>query len=808
MAITDPLVLPGDVVLVPVETLADAVRAQLPCDAGDWAISRPGSRTPSRILNAASAELVRGFGAPRTIVEAVLRHSGGVREAAERTLEEAYPLLQRLWSEGFLAEAGSASAEPLSSSFAPGEVVGDDGGWRVVSCVQTLADTELYQARGPLGVAALKIERRPGLALPSIEREAAILRQLEGTAAGAPRLLAAGEHRGRRYLACEWWPGIDAAAAAAELRRRGAAGRAELLALLGAIARAFAALHERGVVHGDVHPRNVLVSAAGEVQLIDFGLAAAAAGPGGGGPGRGGVGFFLEPELAAAALAGAPPPVATPAGEQYGLAALLYLLASGDHYLDFSLERERMLRQIAEQPPLSFGARGVAPWPELEAPLGRALAKASADRFPGVGDLARAIEGLRAPAPAAAERSAGAEPRAGTASRAGADSGTVAALLARVLARTDPDGELFATGLPAPSASVAFGAAGIACALHRIAAARGDAVLLAHADLWCTRAAGLGGEEACYSRKLDISPETVGRVSPYHTASGIRVTAALIAHARCDPEAQAAAAAGFVAAVTAQAAPGALDLTLGRSGTLLAASLLLELADGEGCDPVAALGAETLDALWLALDPLPPAGEIAAGPAQPFLNLGMAHGWAGCLYATLRFCRRAGGRLPAGLERRLAELADAAEPWGRGLRWPWHGADRHAAGTMSGWCNGSAGFVFLWTLAERVLGEPAYGRLAEGAAWNAWEAEHGSASLCCGLAGRSYALLNFHRHAGGAAWLERARELGERAARAIGGETGPPHSLYRGEVGVAALAADLERPEAAAQPFFEDEGWP
>jgi hypothetical protein len=34
-----------------------------------------------------------------------------------------------------------------------------------------------------------------------------------------------------------------------------------------------------------------------------------------------------------------------------------------------------------------------------------------------------------------------------------------------------------------------------------------------------------------------------------------------------------------------------------------------------------------------------------------------------------------------------------------------------------------------------------------------------------------------------------------------------PDSLYKGEVGVAALVADLARPEEAAQPFFGDEGW-
>jgi serine/threonine-protein kinase len=189
----------------------------------------------------------------------------------------------------------------------------------------------------------------------------------------------------------------------------------------------------------------------------------------------------------------------------------------------------------------------------------------------------------------------------------------------------------------------------------------------------------------------------------------------------------------------------------------------------------------------------------------------MAHGWAGYLYASLRWCRTTGTPWPGRLAERLAELADCAEPWRRGLRWRWYGGEtgeRRDDGMMPGWCNGSAGFVHLFTLAHKVTAEPLYRRLAEGAAWNAWEAPDGIGSLCCGLAGRAYALLNLHRHGGGADWLARARELAEGAAADLAWAEESPDSLYRGEVGPAVLAADLVRPEWAAMPFFEDEGWP
>jgi serine/threonine-protein kinase len=104
-------------------------------------------------------------------------------------------------------------------------------------------------------------------------------------------------------------------------------------------------------------------------------------------------------------------------------------------------------------------------------------------------------------------------------------------------------------------------------------------------------------------------------------------------------------------------------------------------------------------------------------------------------------------------------------------------------------------------------------QLAHAAAWHAWEADDQVESLCCGLAGRAYALLDLYQGGAGAEWLDRARILADRAAAAstaAGTDPSEPsllHSLYRGQPGIAVLAADLEHPEAAAMPLFGDERW-
>ena len=87
-----------------------------------------------------------------------------------------------------------------------------------------------------------------------------------------------------------------------------------------AILQAYAQLHAQGVVHGDIHPNNILIDAAGQVCIIDFGLAKVLDPDFRSRIQRGGVAFFFDPEYAAAVLAQQPPPAVTPASEQYALA--------------------------------------------------------------------------------------------------------------------------------------------------------------------------------------------------------------------------------------------------------------------------------------------------------------------------------------------------------------------------------------------------------------------------------------------------------------------------------------------------------
>ncbi|HEY0143430.1 MAG TPA: lanthionine synthetase LanC family protein [Thermoanaerobaculia bacterium] len=804
MNLSDPLVLQRDVVLVPVTELSAELRAKFESDEGDYALSRRHGRMGSQVIDSETAALLQLFREPRTIVDAVIENSRALAKNPEQWLDELLPHLGTFLRNRVLVPAGSDEDHEIRQLIENGATVGQ---WTIVRCVHLIEDSEIYVVTNDGIRAAMKIARKS--VPPWFANEQSVLRHLEGGSSGsseflgvprggsdgsprgtprnprnpeeltsiAPRLLDSGTHDGRPFLVIEWCDGAEPSVVSSQIRN----DRVALLEVCVAIARAYAELHERQVIHADVHPRNVLVANVREAKLIDFGLSRI---DGSDAPlmPRGGMYYFFEPEFLAASREGRMLP-ASYAGEQYAIAALLYLILTGQHYLDFRAERDEMIRQTLEETPLSFESRGLPPWSEVERILFRALSKNPDERWPSMREMANALE----TAHDFAAREALEAPLSEEALRFVDDE----------LARFARDGSLFADGYTeAPKASINYGAAGAALGILRIAEVRSDPKLLALAEVWRTRAAlFLGHEAGWYNEAMELQERTLGRITPYHTPAGLHAAAALIAHARGDLHTQRMACHAFLDASSLPCRE--LDLTLGKSGSLLTAAILLEASDGVPSEELKAFGQTTIIDIWAELDARPPLRE---GPPETYL--GIAHGWSGYLYAALRWCVASGAPIPESIPRRLVQLAALHVPRGRGLFWP-RQIGGHAHDRMAGWCNGAAGHVFLWTLAHEVFGNRQHLALAEGAAWNAYEEPRFSADLCCGTAGRAYALLNLYKHTGDAAWLSRARHLANHAADVARKEPARAHALWKGELGVAVLLADLEAPQHAAMPLFE-----
>ncbi len=783
--------LPKDILLEPIESLPDTVLTGFEHSPGDFALTRPRSRIHTHIVNDSTAKLLQIFREPVTIADAVIKFSRIEQADPAATLDEAFPVLRILIETGMLLPSDSHLASPIEFLIGRGEQVGD---LVVDQPVAVVIDTEVYRARASDGRwAALKIARpgSEGRLKAALQHEAGILARLDG--ACSPRLIAQGDHAGRPFIAMEWCRGVDALAAAELVRSRDPVDTRELKAILLAIVEAYARLHEQRVVHGDVHPRNLLIGSSGRATIIDFGQAHSISERlASGQPGRGVVDLYMEPELARARLdGGAQPP--TPAGEQYSIAALLYFLLLGAHTHDFVLEEKQMLRQVLGDPPRTFAERGLLSFGHVERALRRALEKCPEARFASVREFKEALQ-------QALDRDGDAPPDL---RRHGRDGNTARSLLLdELIERSILGGQLMIEGFEPPSASVNFGSAGLALAMLRIAQQREDGSLLAVADIWshaALRDIESAGAAAFTAPDLEMSPELVGHASLYHSSLGVLCVAALVADAQADEARRKQAVERFVAAASADEARA--ELVFGLSGTLLGCGVLLDalgLTSGDEERVLTSLGNDLSGKILDRLGRLPIIGDAADSG-----SLGVAHGYAGIFYSLLQWAQLSKAAVPEDLQLRLEQLAGLAQPVGRGLAWPVSAHRRTVDGMRATWCNGAAGHLHLWLIAYELLDDPHYLKLAEGAAWTSYEAQSTGGDLCCGSAGRAYALLRFFRQTGDQIWLDRAYEQAEHAAKAIRKRQLRRNSLYRGEVGVCLLAADLNDPYQARMPLFE-----
>jgi len=183
-------------------------------------------------------------------------------------------------------------------------------------------------------------------------------------------------------------------------------------------------------------------------------------------------------------------------------------------------------------------------------------------------------------------------------------------------------------------------------------------------------------------------------------------------------------------------------------------------------------------------------------------RLAFAHGRAGTFHALLTWSLVGGRQLPAETFGELARLTDDVARGGT------QGASSPSTARQRSWCNGAAGLVLLWARAYEHTPDALYLRLARDAArFTLTYVDDAPADLCCGLAGRAYALLAMDRIAPGRAWFEHACAMASRAAASMLEACGPwPNGLYKGYPGLVCLARDLSEPSAKRAGFPLVEG--
>jgi serine/threonine protein kinase len=319
--------------------------------------------------------------------------------AAARELREMLETYARLEADGFLERELPRPHNPptrdltgmQAGAYTIGRLLGRGGMGEV-----WLASRHDGRFEGQCAIKLLDATVRPGAHAERFEREGRFLARINHP--NVARLLDAGTLDGQPYLALEYVEGqrIDD-----YCRDHGLSVHARVRLFLDVVS-AVAHAHSQLVVHRDLKPSNVLVTAEGQVKLLDFGIAKL---------------LELEPDRADDTLTqqgellltpeyAAPEQVrggeSTTATDVYQLGMLLYVLLVGRHpWQDVASNRaERLERARDGQVPRASDAgeparrqlRG-----DLDAILAMALRAAPADRYATAAalrdDLLRFLDG-------------------------------------------------------------------------------------------------------------------------------------------------------------------------------------------------------------------------------------------------------------------------------------------------------------------------------------------------------------------------------------------------------------------------------
>ena len=192
-----------------------------------------------------------------------------------------------------------------------------------------------------------------------------------------------GDHDGQQFIVFEY---VEGETLKQLIERDGPLPVERALELAIQIAHGLSSAHERGLVHRDVKPQNVLLNGSGEAKVTDFGIAREIDVQ------RGmtqtgtvlGTSDYISPEQAQGSRV-------SEHSDIYSLGVVLYELLTGE--LPFTGDNfvAVAMRHINDPPPNVLDRRPDTP-PRVAAAVARALAKDPRDRWPSMAELRRELE--------------------------------------------------------------------------------------------------------------------------------------------------------------------------------------------------------------------------------------------------------------------------------------------------------------------------------------------------------------------------------------------------------------------------------
>ncbi len=221
--------------------------------------------------------------------------------------------------------------------------------------------------------------------IAAFEREATVIAKLQHP--GIVGVYDAGTFEGRRYIVMEYVHGYSLRQL---IETQGRMSEREAIRFGVQVASALQYAHEKGVVHCDIKPENVLVNDAGAAKVADFGVAESLTRTMAPGQAKDLLGTvaYLAPEV----IEGTPPSAAS---DVYSLALTVFELVAGRTPFSGSTAGATIGQRLgAPPPPLRAFARSASP--ELEAVLSRALSISPGDRYPTAAAFAAALQRIPA----------------------------------------------------------------------------------------------------------------------------------------------------------------------------------------------------------------------------------------------------------------------------------------------------------------------------------------------------------------------------------------------------------------------------
>lgn len=768
MNILDKIKIAAGVELIPVKEINDLPEfAGLEFADDDYILNKRKSRLRSKVISADTAQLLRNFEEPSTIVDAILKYAAIANARPDELLTDVHPFVLELIQSGFLVFNWSDEDQPAFK-------IGDNfEEYTFTKLIHGLvADTQVYEAiadNGDLVVIKIGLEQPGHNQLKSLfDNETRILQTLPGSV--NPKLLKAGISGGHPFLILERIENIPILEYARKLRDR--SDITALVDLFKNILRAYESLHHAGVWHVDINPRNILIKPDGKVCIIDFGLASFASSPTNK---LAGIEYFSPPELVRA-LSGGQQFQWGMYCEQYCIAALIYFLYTGKHYLNFSLETGLMHQQLLQDSPLPFSAQNAPAFTALEKILLKGLNKTAEDRFDNLSSFLSALELLDRPTaifstklhynlddPAVYQ-----------------DTDALLALLASPKTMHD-----YFTR--APSCSIFNGGAGIAYFLYRYALKTNNAETLSLADIWCGVSNAKSKEDtAFFNKPLGFGENEVEKISLFNSHPGVSFVQTLISAALGDSR-TVAESIGDIFAVS-NLATANNDLSMGRSGIILAlAGILDSLPAFFDFDRQSIInyGDSYLNAIWHSHI------ESAINTDYRVKYTGIAHGWAGFIYAALRWYQATNAPVPQYIVKKIDEFYALREEHGQTIIWK-SKINSRSFYYMPGWCNGGAGILELFTLAGKLLKSEKYLDIAKKISFDVCYNESLLGDLCCGLTGRAYSILSLYQASRDQHYYDLALQLEDRAKKAT--TFTKTDSLFKGKFGPKLLELEIIDP--------------